>query len=284
MVGLVRGVGAAAPTGLVTTFDGTGGAEKRLTPAQVSSSKDTVLKQTVKNAERVMTFLHDRFGRNGLDNAGAGMQLVVHAPDPRDGDPQMNNAYWDTQRNRMYIGDGDGSTFSPLGLGVDVIAHETGHAVLASEVHMSFDGQQGALHESFGDVLGVLVDDGDWKIGEDVFTPDEPGDALRDISKPQKYSNLEQVRSPDVDPHLLADIPNLAAYRVAQKLGRQAMGDIWYHGFTEQLRDHGNFTDAAAATVKAAQLLYGDDSKNVNAVRDAWQSVGVLPAGLTAKR
>lgn len=276
MTSLVRQLSAAtAQSPLVNAIDGTGGREKPLTPDQVARSTDEVLRETVANASTVMTFLKERFGRDGLDGKGAKLNIVTHAPDPMMGG-KMNNAYWDGQAGKMYIGDGDGTTFTPLGKALDIIAHEAGHAVLESEVQMGFSGQEGALHESFGDVLGALVDPDDWQVGEDAFTPGRAGDALRDMSKPSRYKHMDDVRGPGGEPHLLADIPNLVAVRVAEKLGRDEMGKVWYQGFTEHLKDNAKFVDAAAATVKAAELLYGTGSDQVSAVADAWTSVGVL--------
>ena len=276
----IRPLAAATPqSSLVAAFDGTGGREKQLTPQQVASSSDATLRETVANASDVMTFLKDRFGRNGLDGKGAELDVVVHAPDPQFGG-RMNNAYWDGQAGKMYIGDGDGKTFTPLGKAKDIIAHEVGHAILESEISMGFAGQEGALHESFGDVLGALIDPSDWQVGEDAFTPGTSGDSLRDMSKPQRYEHMDQVKGgPNSgEPHLLADIPNLAAVRVADKIGREEMGKVWYEGFTSHLKDNGKFSDAAAATVKAAELLYGAGSSQATAVTDAWTSVGVLKA------
>jgi aureolysin len=271
---------ATAPqSSLVVAIDGTGGREKVLKPEQVASSSDATLRETVANASDVMTFLKERFGREGLDGKGAKLDVVVHAPDPQFGG-RMNNAYWDGQAGKMYIGDGDGRTFTPLGKAKDIIAHEVGHAVLESEISMGFNGQEGALHESFGDVIGALIDADDWQIGEDAYTPGKSGDALRDMSKPTRYKHMDDVKGgPNSgEPHLLADIPNLAAVRVAEKIGREEMGKVWYEGFTNHLKDNGKFTDAAAATVKAAELLYGAGSSQVTAVADAWTSVGVLKA------
>ena len=247
--------------------------------AALKVSPKTVLKDTVANASEVMTFLKDHFGRNGLDGKGAKLDVVVHARDPQFGG-KMNNAYWDGQAGKMYIGDGDGRTFTPLGQAKDIIAHEVGHAILESEITMGFNGQEGALHESFGDVIGALVDSDDWQIGEDAYTPGQKGDALRDMSKPERYKHMSEVKGgPNSgEPHLLADIPNLAAVRVAEKIGREEMGKVWYEGFTEHLKDNGKFSDAAAATLKAAELLYGAGSSQVAAVTDAWTSVGVLTA------
>jgi Zn-dependent metalloprotease len=176
----------------------------------------------------------------------------------------------------MYIGDGDGKMFTPLGQAIDIIAHEAGHAILESEIQMGFDGQEGALHESFGDVIGSLVDADDWQIGEDSFTPGRSGDSLRDMSRPEKYHHMDDLRGGSSEPHLLADIPNLAAVRVAEKIGREEMGKVWYEGFTTQLKDHAKFADAAIATVKAAEQLFGAGSAQASAVTDAWTSVGVL--------
>jgi len=283
MTTFVGAVGAAAPAvpGLVVPIDGTRGNTKPMTPEQFASSKDDTLKQTVANASSVMTFLQDRFGRNGLDGKGQKLELVVHAPDPTFGG-KMNNAYWDGQSGRMYVGDGDGKNFTPLGLAKDIIAHEAGHAILESEIQMGFDGQEGALHESFGDVLGSLVDPDDWQVGEDAYTPSKSGDALRDMSRPTRYKHMDDVKGPGGEPHLLADIPNLAAVRVAESIGREQMGKVWFQGFTEHLKDNGKFSDAAAATLKAAEQLYGKGSKEVTAVTDAWTSVGVLKAAAAA--
>ena len=276
MTSLVRQISAATPqSGLVVAYDGAGGREKPLSPKDVAASSDKVLKETVANASAVMTYLKDNFGRNGLDGRGQKLEVVAHAPDPMMGG-KMNNAYWDGQAGKMYIGDGDGRTFTPLGSAIDIIAHEAGHAVLESEVQMGFGGQEGALHESFGDVLGSLLDPDDWQIGEDAYTPGKSGDALRDMSKPTRFKHMDDVRGGGGEPHLLADIPNLAAVRVAEKIGRQEMGKVWYQGFTEYLKDNAQFADAATATLKAAEQLYGAGSSQATAVTDAWKSVGVL--------
>ena len=279
MTNLVRPIGtsALAQSPLVTAIDGSRGKGAPVPAGQVASSSDAVLKQTVANASTVMSFLQSAFGRNGLDGRGAKLEIVVHAPEPSIGG-HMNNAYWDGQVGKMFIGDGDGKMFAPLGTATDIVAHEVGHAILESEIQMGFDGQEGALHESFGDVIGSLVDTSDWQIGEDAFTPGRPGDALRDMSRPTRFKHMDDVRGSGGEPHDLADIPNLAAVRVAEKIGRTEMGKVWYQGFTDHLKDNGKFTDAAAATVNAAELLYGAGSSQVTAVTDAWASVGVLKA------
>src|SRR5262245_54440784 len=100
-------LGGATPTpisDLAVAIDGSHFRETPLTKEQVASSNDDILKMTVANASRVMDFLKTNFGRDGLDGHGEKLEVVVHAPDPMFGDT-MNNAYWDTQRGKMFIGD-----------------------------------------------------------------------------------------------------------------------------------------------------------------------------------
>lgn len=276
MTTINRQFAAAVPQSKhVVAFDASTGYDRKLTPAQVQASGDAVLKTAVANASVVMNFLRDRFGRNGLDGRGQQLEVVVHAEDPEFGGP-MTNAYWDTMVGRMYLGDGDGRVFAPFGNSLDLIAHEAGHAILESEVRMDLEGEGGALHESFGDVLGALVDPQDWQIGEELVLDKSKLQSFRDMQRPAVFTHMDQARFSDGEPHDLADIPNLVAYRVADKIGREAMGHVWYQGFTEHLRDHAKFADAAVATVTAAQRLFGADSHQASAVSDAWASVGVL--------
>ncbi|MCW2956728.1 MAG: flagellar biosynthesis protein FlgM [Thermoleophilia bacterium] len=263
---------AAAPK--MNVFDASSGSLQKVSPAQINSSKDAVLREIVTNASRVMEFLQTNFGRDGLDGKGRALKLVVHAPDPHRGGP-MSNAYWDG--DGMYVGDGGiegGQKFGHFGKALDLLAHEIGHAVLESEVKMGFNGQEGALHESFGDVIGSLLDTDDWKFGEDTFLGNsKPG--FRDMENPTNFKNMKDV-TPNAKPHDLADIPNLAAVKVAKEIGRESMGKIWYEGFTSHLPDNAKFSEAARATVTAAEQLFGAGSKQASAVNDAWTSVGVL--------
>jgi Zn-dependent metalloprotease len=259
---------------LTRIFNGNTGGVNQIPPDAIARSTDKVLQRAAANAGLVMSFLNDRFGWNGFDGKGSPLSMVVHAPDPMTGEP-MANAYWDPRARRMFVGDGDGRVMGPAGDSLDVIAHETGHAVLASAKRMGFQGEEGALHEAFGDLLGVLIDPDDWSIGEDSFTPRKPDDGgFRQLDRPKVNEHMSKIRSRE--PHDLADIPNLAAYRAAEAIGRENMGKIWFNGFMNIMPDNAKFSDAASATVTAAQQLFGAQSREASAVTQAWQSVGVL--------
>ncbi|MCW2972185.1 MAG: peptidase family protein [Thermoleophilia bacterium] len=283
-----RGVHASVPpaanaehpsvpaAGAIEVWDASSGVEQRLTGTDLARNADPVVATAIANARAVDAFFRTTFGRDGWDGQGAPMRIIVHAPN-EDGTPNMNNAYWNRGQQRIFIGDGDGRVFDPLGGAFDVMVHEATHAIVDSSVHLRYSGQQGGINESWADVMGAVADPGDWLIGEDVFTPDVPGDAIRDLEHPS-YTRLADLPSgPEVGPHELSALPSLAAVRVAEALGRGEMGRIWYRALVEHLDSRAGFAGAARATLDAAAELHGATSNQVGAVLDAWKSVGIDP-------
>jgi len=115
----------------------------------------------------------------------------------------------------------------------------------------------------------------DWLIGEDVFTPATQGDAIRDLAAP-RYSNVKQLTpGADTEVHDVSGIPSLAAVRVADKIGRDQMGNIWYKALCDHLDSRAGFSGAARATLQSTIDLFGSSSPQFAAVTDAWKSVGV---------
>lgn len=252
------------------------GIEQAVTAEELLRTRDKTITTAVQNAERVDEFLKTQFGRDGWDGKGAPMRIVVHAPND-DGTPNMNNAYWDNLTKRIYLGDGDGESFAPLGGGMDVLVHEATHAIVDSEVNLPYEGVQGGINESFADVLASLADQRDWRIGEDVFTPGVPGDAIRDLENP-RFGHVDQLpKGAEIELHDYSGIPSLAAVRVADKLGRDEMGRIWYSALVDHLDSRAGYAGAARATLDATAKLHGATSGQVAAVLDAWKSVGVDP-------
>ena len=63
------------------------------------------------------------------------------------------------------------------------------HGVTQETANLNYRNQSGALNESFSDVFGYFVDDEDFLMGEDVYTPGQNGDALRSMSNPNDLDN-----------------------------------------------------------------------------------------------
>lgn len=238
-----------------------------------AESADAVVRDAYENGERVLEYVRREFGRDGVDAKGGALKLRTHAPDPTSNMPNSNNAFWFNDERRIWLGDGDGSSFSPLGGAADVIAHEFFHGVIDSEVQLRYLGQEGALHESFADVLATGVD-GNWQIGEDVFTPGTAGDALRDLSR-LTYTDWRTFPSGDDEVHAMSEVPSHAAYLVGQAIGAAELRRVWYTAVTDHLRSGAGFAGARDATIAAARVLYGARSTETQAVIDAWDAVGI---------
>ena len=232
------------------------------------STGDAMADAALRSAALVDAVLATRFGRDGIDGHGGSVELVVHAPD-------RTNAFWDSRERRVELGDGDGERWGSFAQSVSVIAHELYHGVIESEVALDYTQvEQAALHESLADVFASAVV-GSWRFGEDVMTPGTAGDAIRDLAHP----TIRHVRDADQAhgvAHALSGVASLAAVRVADSIGADAMQQVWYHALTDDLRDHADFREAARATAAAAAALYGATSAVHAAVEQAWASVGVL--------
>ncbi|MDX8345055.1 M4 family metallopeptidase [Rossellomorea sp. YZS02] len=226
--------------------------------------------------------------RNSYDGNGAALKSTVHYG------RNYNNAFWNGQQ--MVYGDGDGSTFVSLSGGLDVIAHELTHAVTDTTADLIYQNESGAINESMSDIFGTLVEfdannNPDWEIGEDIYTPNKSGDALRSMSDPAKYGDPDHysVRYTGTQDnggvHINSGIGNKAAYLLSQGgthygvkvtgIGTAKTGKIYYRALTQYLTPTSNFSQLRSAAVQAATDIYGAGSAEVASVNAAYNAVGV---------
>ncbi|MCA9070221.1 MAG: M4 family metallopeptidase [Planctomycetaceae bacterium] len=242
-------------------------------------------------------FLSQVYNRNSLDNHGHQLDGYVHVG------TNYNNAAWDGRV--MRFGDGDGRRFTDFTLSLDVIAHELGHGVTQYTADLEYQKQPGALNESMSDVFGSLVkqwaenqtvDEADWLIGSEVFTPDIGMDALRSMSHPgEAYDNDLFGKDPqpahmddyyhgpqdNYGVHINSGIPNKAFHLTATALGGHAWeiaGQIWYAALLASSR-FTQFQDFADLTYLKASV-YGTNTQAI--VAEAWRAVGIRISGLPA--
>ncbi|MDR6125105.1 bacillolysin [Bacillus sp. SLBN-46] len=224
-------------------------------------------------AGRVYDYYKNTFNRNSFDNNGSTIRSTVHYSSG------YNNAFWNG--SQMVYGDGDGTTFRPLSGALDVVAHELTHAVTERTAGLEYQYQSGALNESISDTFGVFLDKGDYLVGEDVYTPNKAGDALRSLSNPSLYGQPENMSgyvnttSDNGGVHTNSGIPNKAAYFTISSLGTSVAEKIYYRALTVYLAPQSDFSDARASLLAAAADLYGTGSSQYNAVASAWSQVGV---------
>ena len=267
------------------------------------STSDSVISTAHAHAATSYDYYKNVHGRDSYNNAGATIKTTVHHQ------VNYNNAFWNG--SQLVYGDGDGSTFSPLGNSLDVGAHELTHAVTTYSANLTYSYESGALNEATSDILGAAVEawkDGSvtsntWKIGEDVYTPGTSGDALRYMNDPvadgssYDYYPTRYTGSGDYGGvHLNSGIANLA-FKLMVTGGTHPRGKtsvsvpalngtlmtsmtmgakIWYRALTVYMTSSTNFEGARTATAQAATDLYG--STAAATVHKGWDAVGV-PGG-----
>jgi Zn-dependent metalloprotease len=257
--------------------------------------KDPAVNEAYDGLGKTFQFYYEVYQRNSLDNRGLPLIAIVHSGQKYD------NAFWDGQQ--MVFGDGDGEFFERFTIALDVIAHELTHGVVQTSANLIYWGQSGALNESIADVFGSLVkqfvdkvtaEQATWLIGEGLFTKQVQGKALRSMAEPgtayddpklgkdpqpSHMNNYNYTLADSGGVHINSGIPNRAFYLVATKLGGNAWekaGRIWYHTLRDRaLRPDANFQSFAYLTGIKADQLYGRDSAESQAVRGAWDEVGV---------
>lgn len=234
-------------------------------------------------AAKVYDYYLTKFNRNSLDGRGFQLRSTVHYGNA------YNNAGWNGVG--MLYGDGDGVTFRPLSGDPDVVGHELTHGVTEFTADLNYVNESGALNEAFSDIIGNDIQRANWLIGDDVYTPNIPGDALRSMSnptlynQPDHYSNRYRGSSDNGGVHINSGIINKAYYLTAAGgtfsgvtvpgIGRDDAVKIYYNALVYYLTPTSNFSAARTALVQSARDLYGANSAQARSVALAFDAVGV---------
>lgn len=258
-------------------------------------TKDVAVNEAYDGLGATFDFYWDVYQRNSIDDSGLPLNATVHFG------RNYDNAFWNG--DRMVFGDGDGKLFNRFTISLDVIGHELTHGVTQDEAQLTYSNQSGALNESISDVFGSLIkqhtlnqtaDQADWLIGAGLLTKSVQGVALRSMKAPgtayddpvlgkdpQPAHMRNYVRTFDDNGgvHINSGIPNHAFYLAASKIGGFAWekaGRIWYETLRDShLRPNSSFLTFARLTVTNAARLFGATGSEQQAVRDAWQEVGL---------
>ncbi|HEX5751770.1 MAG TPA: M4 family metallopeptidase [Archangium sp.] len=232
----------------------------------------------------------NNFGRDSFDNLGGALISTVHYS------TNYVNAYWNG--TQMVYGDGDGVNSGMLGLSADVTTHELTHAVTERESNLTYSGESGGLNEAMSDIFGAYCESyasGTWAttnavfmVGDDIWTPATPGDALRYMYDPAKDGvSLDYWTSSagSVDVHYSSGIANLAFTLLSKGgthprgkstvtvtgVGVQQAGAIFYKANVDYMTASTTFAQAKTYTEQAATAL----GYSATSVTQAWNAVGV---------
>jgi len=282
----------------IATFDGTNSADPLLvsnTTREFTAEEHKASVSAHYNSEKVVEFYKKLFNRNSLDNKGMPILSFTHVP------ASYNNAMW--TGDMMLYGDGDGVEYTYLSGDLDVVGHEMTHGVVEYTAGLVYKNQPGALDESMADVFGVLIstynkynvangeawkfDPADWVVGDDIYTPNIQGDALRSLVDPTLYGQPAHMDNyfdlPDTydygGVHDNSGIPNKAAYNIASNIGMDKTAKIYYRALTQYMHPDTNFQQASYCLVQAAADLYGKGSNEITAIKNSFASTGVAYKG-----
>ena len=280
------------PVGVVWTLDARNTDDQlyHVTSTNPNSWPDKATVTASYYAGEIYDYYNNVLSRNSIDGNGMNTPFVVHFK------TNYNNAFWNGKS--MIFGDGDGSTFSNIIGALDVAAHELTHGVTQHTANLIYENQPGALNESFSDVFGAMVEfyaegaGGNWLIGENVFTPGIPGDALRDMENPasgnvpegnkqptkmSEYQYLPNTEEGDWGGvHINSGIPNRACFFVADSIGISKTEKIYYRTLANYLTQSSQFIDARLLLSKSAADLYGAEGPEEKAIKYAFDIVEVL--------
>ncbi|MCH8128168.1 M4 family metallopeptidase, partial [candidate division KSB1 bacterium] len=239
------------------------------------------------NVGEVFQYYEATHGRKGIDDKGSTIISIIHVT--KDNQPS-DHASW----NGKFISFGDGNTaFKPLAGALDVAAHEMTHGVIQHTVNLEYKFQSGALNESFADVFGVMLDRDDWKVGEDVVLLSAfPSGALRDMEDPHnggssrndpgwQPAHMNEFLELDISQdnggvHVNSGIPNRVCFLIAAAIGREKTEQIYYRVLDARyLNRQSQFIDLRLGAIQAATDLFGDPSTEVDAVKTAFDAVGI---------
>jgi len=247
----------------------------------------------------VYDYYYERFGLDSFDGMGQKMVSTVHGGVPGIFGCTQNNAAFIPSLLQIVYGDGDGEQFGPFSHALDVVAHEWQHAITYFAITWSdgrprgldYRDQSGALNESYSDVFGALVENKNWLLGEDCYTPKVPGDALRDMEDPTKFgqpdhfSKYTDSGTQGWKVHHNSGIMNKCGYLMVEGgthygitvkgMGREATAEVWFRALKHHLHGASTFREARPAMLQACEELFPGDTAKYRTVQNAFAAVGL---------
>lgn len=242
------------------------------------------------NAGVSYEYFRQTFGRNSIDGLGGNIISFIDVADEDGGG--LDNAFWNGQF--MFYGSGR-QAFAPLAGGLDVAGHEMSHGVIQSTANLEYQGESGAINESFADIFGVMIDRDDWLLAEDIVNrqvfptgamrnmmdPNNGGTRLGDRGWQPAHVNEQYFGSEDNGGvHINSGIHNRAYYLIANQVGKEQAEQIFYYALDNYLTRSSQFIDARLAAARAAEELYGPNV--AAAVESAYDAVGINDGTPTA--
>jgi len=248
-------------------------------------------------SEQTYDYFLETFGRNSYDDEGG---AIITYADWVEGD-EINNAFW--AGAYAAYGAGDGEVYGSWGA-IDVVGHEISHGVTDHSAKLVYQGESGALNESFSDIFGATVefyaegrDKGDWLTGEDIY---KGIGSIRSMQNPKarfdpdtylgEYWFNTRFSHDNGGVHTNSGVQNHWFYLLTEGgsgenddgisfqvtgIGLDDASSIAYRSLTNYLLPDSRYMDAASYSIQATEDLFGEVSQQVQSVQSAWEAVGI---------
>ncbi len=241
-------------------------------------------------AEMTYDYYMNIHGRNSIDGNGFALLSYIHY------DVDYANAFWDGMRMTY----GDGSSGSTPYTTLDIVGHEITHGLTSNTADLIYNGESGALNESFSDIFGVSIE---WFAKPNVanwLMGDERGSIIRNLGDPNSVSDPDTYQgnywisttsgSDNGGVHTNSNVQNYWYYLLVNGgngvndlgnsysfsgVGMVKAEQIAFRTLVHYLVNSSDFNESRFYTIQSAVDLYGACSPEVEAVVNAWYAVGL---------
>jgi Zn-dependent metalloprotease len=277
---------AAKNEGLIMTLDAQNTAGSKY--AEITSTSNTWNNPRAVsahyNAKQAYLYFKNVLGRNSINGSGGSIYSFINVTNS-DGSG-LDNAFWSDKI--MFYGNGN-TNFKPLAGALDVAGHEMAHGVTQNSAALEYEGESGAINESFSDIFGAMIDRGNWYIGEevtktsyiatgrlrDMSNPHNGTTSLKDGWQPMHTNEMYLGTDDNGGVHVNSGICNYAYYLIATAITKEKAEQIFYRALTNYLTKSSQFIDLRIAVAQAAKDLYGDNSNEIKQIKTAFDAVGI---------
>jgi len=243
---------------------------------------------------------------NNVDNMGSTIVSPVNCvvkrfEQPPRGSNVWLNAFW-TGTQMLYGQVPFDGRLKSLASSLDVVAHELFHGVTGRTARLVYQGETGALNESYSDIFGTIVSNWsnqdiatwNWLIGDGISSSIE---AFRDMRDPTRFGQPKLMKdfktlplkraSDEGGVHINSGVHNFAAFKVMSATRRGAfvfkpaeLAAMFYVALTQQLSRQSTFADSRRAVVLTTRSLFRALPQSQIDARVAAVEAGFAAAGI----
>lgn len=242
-------------------------------------------------SSRFYDMMLEKYDWDGLDDNGLSYKSVVF--DNSSGN--FVNAYW----NGLNTAFGNGDCHRAPLTTFEVVGHEFMHGITDYTSDLIYKGESGAINESMSDVFGKMleytyhVEEFDWEIGES-FVVDSYTQSFRSMSDPNSRNMPDTYKgafwNDNAGVHTNSAVGNHFFYRLAEGgngltekdepfnfegIGMELATKLIFNVQSNYLVSNSNYPDYYSYSLASAENLFGQGSKEYNAVVEAWKVVGL---------